>query len=119
PANLGTMGSHREGLAVNLQITINVSIHAKVLGGHGAGGGGQAVGKGRVVQDVEEAVGQGGGIDGGEPAGAGLAEDRLVVGEIGGDDRSAGGEIDGDLALHRIVLAASQSGMDQHIGPSR
>ena len=50
--------------------------------------------------------------------GAGLAEQLPVVAEIGRHDRSAGGQVDGDLALHRKILAAGEPRVDQHVGPS-
>ena len=45
-----------------------------------------------------------------------LAQELLVVAEVGRHDRPAGGEVDGDLALDRVVLAAGQPGMDQDVG---
>ena len=47
-----------------------------------------------------------------------LAQELLVIAEVGRHDRPAGGEVDGDLALDRVVLAAGQPGMDQDVGPS-
>ena len=48
-----------------------------------------------------------------------LAEELLVVAEVGRDDRPAGGEVDGDLALDRVILAAGEPGMDQDVGAAR
>ena len=67
-------------------------------------------------QDVDDALCQRLGGDGGQEAGAGVAQDRGVVAEIGGHDRPARGEVDGDLALDRVVLAARQAGVDQNVG---
>ena len=52
----------------------------------------------------------------GEKARAGSGEELLIVAEVGGDDRTAGGEINGELALYRIVLPAGESGMHQNVG---
>ena len=43
----------------------------------------------------------------------------FIIGEIGGDDRSRGGEVNGDLALDRIVFAAGESWMRENIGALR
>ena len=43
-------------------------------------------------------------------------EKCLVVAEVGRHDRAAGGEIHGDLALHRVILAARQPRMNQDVG---
>ena len=40
----------------------------------------------------------------------------LVIAEVGRHDRAAGGEIHGDLALNRVILAAGQTWMHQHVG---
>ena len=56
---------------------------------------------------MPSASGPGG--DRGQEAGAELAEELPVVAEIGRDDRPAGGEVDGDLALDRVVLAAGEA----------
>ena len=47
---------------------------------------------------------------------AGRAEEGGVIGEIGRDDRAARGEVDGQLALNRVVLAAGEPRMDQDVG---
>ena len=91
---------------------------AKSSSAHGPVAAARRGGEVGVGQDVEDALGQGPGGDRRQAAGAGGAEDRGVVAEVGRHDRPARGEVDGDLALDRVVLAAGQPGVDQDVGPA-
>ena len=108
-----------DGAAVDVEVAVDVAVHGEVLAGHGGGRGGEGRGQIGVAQDLEDAVGQRPRGDLGQEARAELAEELPVVAEIGRDDRPAGGEVDGDLALDRVVLAAGEARVDQDVGATR
>ena len=72
-----------------------------------------------VTQNVDDPLGDAGGTLLNQSPRAGGAKNGFVVGEVGGDDRSARCQVHGNLALHRVVFAAGQARVDQHIGPAR
>ena len=102
---------------VDVEVAVDVAVHAEVLLGHGRGtrprGGRRGRGRSGRRGCPRPA---GSGATAVKTAGAGVAQDRGVVAEVGGHDRPARGEVDGDLALDRVVLAAGQAGVDQDVG---
>ena len=73
----------------------------------------------RIAQDSEDLLGQRACLNWSQKPSAGAAQEVLVIAEVGRHDRAAGGKINGDLALNRVVLTTGQTGMNQNIGPSR
>ena len=97
------------GTLVDVEVTVDIAVHGEMLAGHGAACGREGSGQVRVSEDLQDSLGQRAGGDRGQKACAGAAQEVLIIAEVGRHDRAAGGEIDGDLALDRIVLTTGES----------